>query len=381
MFSKSCAAIPIRLSPGPRLVLAFLPFLAVGCTTAAPTAVSPSASTPLSMASPEPVTRVASPAARPATPPASPSPSPSPSPIPEATVRLGIGPISAGLWPILVAARKGLFQNQSIRLQLTQALPDGTLLDELAASRLEVAALPAEAVVERMEQGAGITIVAGLLGKPVYHLIVGRETSGFSDLRGKRIGVTDPRAASTGLLAKQLAARGLGKNDYTLVALGSTARLAAAIANGSVAAGLIDYPRAAQMMGQRFQSLGLTPTADQEYPVDVVAVRGEWGRREPDALVRFLKALVEAERWLYLASNKQEAASLLADASQVSLREARESYEAVVEWGAALASSGEVSRPGISNLLENMIDLGRLKRPAAVPERYLDTSFLDRAKR
>ena len=308
------------------------------------------------------------------------SPSPSAVPLKEAAIRLAREAPAASHWQLFVAEQKGFYRKYALNVQTSEA-PAGAMLEGLAAATYDVASVEAEAAIGAVEKGANFKIVSGQLNRAGYSLMVGRDIGGYPDLKGKTLAVGDLKSGRAAVLEKLLAANGLPEGDYTLTPLGSIANQVAGIANGTVAGALIDQPRDFQMMDQRFRSLGLTSEVVPEYQAEALTVTQDWARLNEEALVRFLKATAEADAWLYDPKNKTEAAGILADFTKATTDDCLKSYELLIEQRQALSRGGEINLPGLGTVMEFMGDLELLKRPLPGAEKYVDTAFLERAKR
>ena len=200
-------------------------------------------------------------------------------------------------------------------------------------------------------------------------------------LKGKPIGTTDPNGGQAALLRRMLAANGLPSGSYSLVQLATPDAVAAGVMNGTVAAALLDQPRDSQLIDQRFKSLGQSTEVAPEYQAEAVATLASWARNNEDGLTRFLRALVEADAWLYDATNRSEAIRILSEFTKSTPSASERSYQLLIEKNQAVAKSGEVSLPGLKTAIELMAELDLLKRPTPAAEKYVDTSYLNKARR
>jgi ABC-type nitrate/sulfonate/bicarbonate transport system substrate-binding protein len=357
-----------------RCLLLSLALLVAACTAPAP-------GQPESATSAPPTTGTAPPPkpAGPAPPSPSPSPSPSPVPLAEITLRLAIESPGAAHWPLLVAERKGIFRNYALRLETAAGLPTDELIERLKTSRADAGVATGEALILSSQGGPPLTMLAGLLNKPAYSLIGARDVASPAGLKGQSLGVDDSRPARNVLLKRLLATQGLGDADYQLVGVGTAATHGAAVMNGTVAASLVDYPQAAQLVRQRFRSVGSGVDAAPEYQAEALVARPEWAR-SGDGPVRLVRALLEAEAWLHDPRNKQEAASILAEATQTTVPDNIATYEVLIERTQAIPRDGAVSQAGVLRVIQFLGEAEQLRSPLPPVERFVDTTVLDRAR-
>jgi ABC-type nitrate/sulfonate/bicarbonate transport system substrate-binding protein len=110
-------------------------------------------------------------------------------------VRIGVVSWTATYWPFYVGLSDGLFQAEGLQLELvllgsTQA-GVAALLDE----RVDVAATCPDAVIEASLNGAALRIGGGLVDAPASSLVTLPEVSKRTELRGRRIAVTEARGS------------------------------------------------------------------------------------------------------------------------------------------------------------------------------------------
>src|SRR5215467_10890098 len=72
-------------------------------------------------------------------------------------------------------------------------------------------------------------VVGGNTTVPIYTLIVHPSIKSYADLKGKRLAVTGPTDPLNYILARMLAANGLGPTDYEMIGLGGAPQRMAAV--------------------------------------------------------------------------------------------------------------------------------------------------------
>jgi hypothetical protein len=133
------------------------------------------------------------------------------------------------------------------------------------------------------------------------------------------------------------------------------------------------------MVGQRFRSLGMAANAVPEYQAEALVARPEWAR-SGDGPARLVRALLDAEAWLYDPRNKQDAASLLSDATKTTVPLGTASYELLIERTQAIPRDGALSQAGVLRVIQFLGEAERLRPPLPPVERFIDTTVLDRAR-
>lgn len=281
-------------------------------------------------------------------------------------------------WPFMAAERQGWFVEQGLRLAVEAEDPPAAL-QGLTFGKYQVVVVPAGAVAQA-PNSTELAIVAGVLNRSISAIVGGREVSRWADLKGKTIAVPRVDDASAGLARRVLEARGLGRADFSLMALLDDEARAAAVQNGTAAAAFVPPPLDGRMVARGYLVLGYANDVVPEFQGDVVVIARAWAReaQNAEAVVRLLRALVRAERWLVSPENRDAAVDLLLS-SGISASEARLAHEVVVQRIAAIPEAGAISEKGLRATLD-LLGVASGSRSLPPPERLVDGSYLDRAR-
>jgi NitT/TauT family transport system substrate-binding protein len=288
-------------------------------------------------------------------------------------------PPSLGTWQIDVAERKGFFQQQRLAVERVQD-EHGKATEALDARDRDIGLVAVDAVVRAVRDGQGLVMVAGAVNRAAYSLIAARDLEQPADLKGKIVAVRDTEDATAAILKRMLRARGLADADYRLIGFDDPGLRGAAIANGTVGAALVDPPQAARLEAGGFKSFGHAFETVEEYQAEAFVIRSDWGRQNEERLVRFLRAIVQAERWIYAPSNKQEAIDILASTFKLSAVEAGRLYEQYVEKVPAVPKAGELEEAGVRVVTELLDEVDAIDPPLPDPASLIDTSYVTKAR-
>jgi hypothetical protein len=102
--------------------------------------------------------------------------------------------------------------------------------------------------------------------------------------------------------------------------------------------------------------------------------------RNRETVVRYLAAIVRANRWLAEPANKDEGIRILAEATRHPPTMARRTWEFFIEQLDGRTRDGDVHTPGMQVIIEQLGEIGDLSRPLPSPERYIDLSYLEQAR-
>jgi NitT/TauT family transport system substrate-binding protein len=222
-------------------------------------------------------------------------------------VRLAINlsPISA--LP-LVAHNKGLFQKQGLEVSIINFTSGRQALETVLGGGAEIATAAEAPVTAATFANQKVALLARMEYSELKTLVVAPDYKQGSDLKGKRLGYTAGTGSEvyTHELLKRL---GLTKADVTLVNLRPQDMIAAAASN-SIDAYNIWEPYVAngrKVLGDKARLLALDSVYSETFNV---VVTDDYARKNPKVTAAFLRALLDAERWL--KANREEAITLVA---------------------------------------------------------------------
>jgi NitT/TauT family transport system substrate-binding protein len=135
--------------------------------------------------------------------------------------------------------------------------------------------------------GADLILLANSIDMHLMKLATHRGINGPADLKGKSIAVTRFGSLTDLIVRPLLLSWGLDpKKDVTLLQIGSQRDIATAIALKKVDAGVLSFPTS------YFSESG------SEIPTTTVAISREYGKKNRDAVLRFLRAYLEGHKRL-----------------------------------------------------------------------------------
>ena len=299
-----------------------------------------------------------------------------------APVRVRTGHVveTASYLAFYAARAKGFFAEQGLTIDHTTFNDSTTLMQAAVSGSLDLFTVGSDAVINVNVRGASFEFVAGQDNAFSFSLAVGKDIQGFADLKGKKIAVVALNQASTLLLKTLLARNGLTERDYDLIVGGGTPLRAAALQAGEVKAALLAPPTDFMLEEKGFKILARTTDYVPEYTFTMWTVSRDWASRNEATVVRFVRALLKAYAWVYDPANKAEAIQLLSERTKAQPATARRTYELIFEKLRSLSRAGEISRPGLRNVIQLMSDLGAIKPPLPSPDKFINEAYLQKAR-
>lgn len=297
------------------------------------------------------------------------------------TVRWAAISANPNNFPIYVAHAKGFLAEHRLDLELiyTDSSPRATQL--LASRDIDVANVATDTTIEAVERGAPFVMFGGSTRIPVYALITRPEIRTYADLRGKLVAVTGPNLAEQPFLRKLLAKYGLRESDYEQIAVGGPVQRFAAVQSGAAAASMVLQPLDFRAADEGLNVLGYSTEVLPDYQFIAYTGHRTWLTENRDVVVRLLRALRQADRWLYDPANAGEAARIFQDAANTREDYARRTWELLYRDLKVMADDSTVSISGLQAVLDLMAEGGTFSGPLPSPWKYYDPSFVEEAAR
>lgn len=295
-------------------------------------------------------------------------------------LRVNIFNTSSNL-PLYAAQAKGFFAERGLELEILKTPNSDELRGGLAAGRFEIAHAAVDNAVAMADGGADVAIVSGG-DAGMNEFIVRPEIASLADMRGKVLAVDAPNTAYA-LAAKKILQLGglLEGRDYTVRPAGGTnQRVAAMLADTTLAAAMVNPPLSLTVREKGLHSLGTHYDLLGPYQATGAFVMRPWARSNADALVSYLAAYIEGQRYAMDPAHKQEMVDLLVANFQLTPAVAATTYDVIIVPGPGLAVDARFNSQGFANVLAIRAEMEG--GPAVTPERmasYVDLSYYERA--
>jgi hypothetical protein len=199
-----------------------------------------------------------------------------------------------------------------------------------------------------------------------------------ADLRGRAVSVD---AATTGYafaLFDMLSSAGLEEGDYAIVKVGGMAQRFADLCRGGNDATLLSapYDLLAQQAGLR-----VLARLDGPYQGNVGAARRSWASSNPGLVVAYIRAYLDAVRWLYNPANKSAACDILERHVPAMTPElAAASYPVLLDPRCGFFRDGRVQEEGVERVLRLRSRYTAERRTLSDPSKYVDHHYWELAQ-
>jgi ABC-type nitrate/sulfonate/bicarbonate transport system substrate-binding protein len=286
-------------------------------------------------------------------------------------------------WPLYVAEQKKIFEKNGLQVEVIVIRGATNTTRAILSETIPVGRINPDYVIAAIDKGAKVKIFSGNMEKIPYDTYARPEIKTGAELKGKTIGVSTLTGGTTLMLQEVLdKAYKVKENDYKLLVVGTSPERYAALKGGSVQATFMGPPFNFRAGKEGFRKLAnwheyLGPilfTADFAHMNYIKSNRTE--------IVRYLKSIVEATRWLYDPKNKEEALAVHMKALKSTRDSAEEDYKYLVQDFQPFPKEGAVSKVAFDKTMDLRIKEGLYQGKKVTPmSEYVDSSLIEEAIR
>lgn len=287
--------------------------------------------------------------------------------------------VSANGMPFAVALDKGFFKAEGIDVSgIITSAGGGTSLRNMIAGGVPYGEVNPGVVVAAIQQGADLRIISDnvlTVAEFVWAVKPDSPIKTLADIKGKKIGFTNPRSTSQALAQMVAQKAGLQPNEVELVRTGGFGEGYAALGTGMVDVAPIPEPLWAQhkdkLRAIAFAS-DILPPLSNVVGVTTANMAAEKGD--------FIRAVIRARRKAVAFMNEKpdEAGDIVAKHYNLTPEVARAAVRNLVSsrtQGVEYWGSGQINTEGLKRMLEVQKSLGALKDDINL-DKIVDTQFL-----
>ncbi len=283
--------------------------------------------------------------------------------------------------PLTVAERKGVFIREGIDLVVVP-IPGGTdrIVAALDKGEVDTGRNSTPYMIQAALQGSTSVAIAAQTLNPVYSLIVNPQIKSFADLKGKVVGLSTAGDTITLSTVRLLAHRGIKPADFKTKAVVGTGARFDCLKAGQCAAVPMGQPDDLAAIKQGYPRLGYNYEAGADLIFNVDMARREWGEKNQDTLVRFVRSFAAAYEFINDPKNRAEVEKIVAESLKTSTETAREIFAPYHDpEKKVLPKRGEIDLAAFNRVLALMADAGVIPNPAPPAERFVDLRYLKAA--
>lgn len=160
-------------------------------------------------------------------------------------IKIGIGVSSIGRFLPLIGLAAGLFERKNIAVEVVNRQDEEKIVEDIVAGVTPVGTPNAPSLIFSLLAGNDLVIVGGVLNRPAFFLAGNPSIKSIVDLKGKRIGINQPRRMAGMVMLALLRRWGFDiEKDLTLVDLGLNDRSLEALRDNQLDAALLPPEKA-----------------------------------------------------------------------------------------------------------------------------------------
>ena len=279
--------------------------------------------------------------------------------------------------PVALAEREGLFRREGLDLKIVIPIPGGAdrMIDALHDDTVDLTHVATPFLVRAVLAGSDAVAIAAEFNDPIYSLVARADIARVADLKGRVVAFADPGGSIAYSMRKLLALHGLGDQDVLVKPIDGTPARLNCLRRGDCDAVPLGQPQDLVAQSEGFRLLGVSNDAVPAHLYTVTAVRRSWAAKNPDLLVRYVRALGAAFATIRDPRKRSAVVRTIVDVSGVSEPIA----EGVLDLYAGrqvLPERGEIDVKGIAQVIAFMGEAGQIKAPLPAAERFVDLRYL-----
>ena len=287
--------------------------------------------------------------------------------------------VSANGMPFAVALDKGFFTAEGIKVDgIITSAGGGTSLRNMIAGGVPYGEVNPGVVVAAITQGADLRIISDnvlTVAEFVWAVKPDSPIKTLADIKGKKVGYTNPRSTSQALAQMVAQKAGLQPSDIELVRTGGFGEGYAALGTGMIDVAPIPEPLWAQYK-DKLRAIAyaseILPPLSNVVGVTTANMAAEKGD--------FIRAVIRARRKAveFMIANPDEAGDIVAKHYNLTPAVARSAVRNLVTsktQGVEYWGSGQINMEGLRRMIDVQKSLGAIQGDADVTK-MVDTQFL-----
>ena len=294
------------------------------------------------------------------------------------TLTVSLTTLTYGHSPLFVAQTKGFYAQEGLEVSLSGLESGSRAMQALLSGSVQLAVTTPEDPIRAAAAGMPIVMLAGTVNGLTHSLMANSRFKKIADLRGGKVAASTVSGTVTYALKLMLTKNDLHyPKDYLIIQIGGSGMRWAALKTGGIDATLVAEPLALVAEEAGLNNLGYIGDYLPHMQGNVISANGDWAKANRAVVVRFLKGLVRTFRWIY--NNKEEAVQLTSTAARLEKKFGARGY-AIYTSRNVWPPDGSPTMEGLKVVLDYMRD-AKILSSSQRPERYVDRSYLEQAKR
>lgn len=234
-----------------------------------------------------------------------------------ATLRIGAGAAGFNWLPVFAAQQQGLFAANGLNVEVKRLGTVDKATAAVKAGDADMAITPPEGAIRDCGAGGSLRIIAGNVNRLPLSLIANPRFRRIEDLKGGKLGTSSLTEGTALYTMEMLRQHGLKyPGDYEFAVVGVHPARWKALQEGTIDAAVQLIPLNFVAVDHGYPNLGEVSDYIPEIAFTTLIVDQAWARSHHPEIVRFLRTLIEATRWVYAPANDAVLVPLIAQITQ-----------------------------------------------------------------
>lgn len=293
--------------------------------------------------------------------------------------------------PIYAATRQGYFAAHGLVVELAYTTGSASQLAGLARGDFDLIQTAPDNVIHFDNHPADfgvnaataphVTMILGGSNGPLS--VVSRpDVPNVTALTGGTVGVDNPTSGFALVLRDLLRRAGLEwERDYAVAVAGSTNLRVDALLRGEIAATILYPPFDAAAIRAGCHTVAAASGVYPAYASLATAATRDWIEAHPELITGYIRAILQALRWLHDPAHTAEVVAMLADEPALSLdtTSAAGAYAAFTNPQFGFGRDAFLDDAGLEQVIALRAEYGNSPRPLGGPADYRDLRWYQRA--
>jgi NitT/TauT family transport system substrate-binding protein len=243
-------------------------------------------------------------------------------------LRLGAGAAGFNWLPVFLAERRGLFARAGLKVEVHRLGAVDKATAAVKSGALDMAITPPEGAMRDCAGGGNLRIIAGNVNRLPLTLIANPRYRRIEDLKGKKLGTSSMTEGTALYTMEMLRRHGLTyPGDYEFAVVGVHPARWKALQEGTIDAAVQLVPLNFVAIDAGYSNLGEVSDYIPEIVFTALIAERSWAQAHRNAIVAFLRAILEATRLLYDPANDAESIALTAEITNAEGKYGRQALE------------------------------------------------------
>jgi ABC-type nitrate/sulfonate/bicarbonate transport system substrate-binding protein len=281
--------------------------------------------------------------------------------------------------PIAVAIGEGFFAREGLNVEVLVPIPGGAdnMIAALYNDSVDITHVATPFLVRAVLGGSDAAAIAAEFNNPIYSLIAKPDIATIADLKGKLVGLADEYGTITLSTRKLMELHGLRRGEFGARTIEGTSARWACLRRGDCDAVVLGQPQDLAAQEQGYRLLGQSTESVPELLYTVTAARRSWAELNKAALVRYVRALAAALKFVRDPINRDHVARIIMQNTSSSEAIAWQTLSLFFDPDrGVLPNQGEIDLAGLARVIAMMGEAGALKPPLPEPSRFVDLQYL-----